>query len=164
MPVVVLGDEPLAPDASPKLNKHLMVTCPASRGRVRQERLETHLSSKCPNRPGGLSTQFAEKRQTTQQASRKSKARRRQAERVQPGSLIRTARNRTNKLHQSGEIALKAPRSSDKNSLRSKEAKIEIAAIVENIDATKNYGFPARESGRYGSHPSHDGFDDESKP
>jgi len=83
---------------------------------------------------------------------------------VQPGSLIRTARNRTNKLHQSGEIALKAPRSSDKNSLRSKEAKIEIAAIVENIDATKNYGFPARESGRYGSHPSHDGFDDESKP
>jgi hypothetical protein len=33
-----------------------------------------------------------------------------------------------------------------------------------NLDATKNYGYPARESGRYGSHPSHDGFDDESKP
>jgi len=33
-----------------------------------------------------------------------------------------------------------------------------------NLDATKNYGYPAREAGRYGSHPSHDGFDDESKP
>jgi hypothetical protein len=33
-----------------------------------------------------------------------------------------------------------------------------------NLDATKNYGYPARESGRYGSYPSHDGFDDESNP
>lgn len=34
----------------------------------------------------------------------------------------------------------------------------------ERIDRTKDYGFPARESGRYGSHPLHDGFDDESGP
>ena len=33
-----------------------------------------------------------------------------------------------------------------------------------NLDATKNYGYPAREAGRYGSHPSHDVFDGESKP
>lgn len=32
------------------------------------------------------------------------------------------------------------------------------------LDSTKNYGFPCRENGRYGSHPSHDGFDDESSP
>jgi hypothetical protein len=32
------------------------------------------------------------------------------------------------------------------------------------LDRTKDYGFPSRENGRYGSHPSHDGFDDESKP
>ena len=32
------------------------------------------------------------------------------------------------------------------------------------LDRTKDYGVPAREKGRYGSHPSHDGFDDESKP
>jgi len=25
-----------------------------------------------------------------------------------------------------------------------------------NLDATKYYGYPAREAGRYGSHPSHD--------
>jgi hypothetical protein len=30
------------------------------------------------------------------------------------------------------------------------------------FDATKNYGFPCRELGRYGSSPAHDGYDDES--
>jgi hypothetical protein len=34
----------------------------------------------------------------------------------------------------------------------------------DSIDATKNIGFPARESGKYGSHPSHDAFNDESDP
>jgi hypothetical protein len=34
----------------------------------------------------------------------------------------------------------------------------------DTLDATKNIGYPARESGRYGSHPAHDGFDDESEP
>jgi hypothetical protein len=33
-----------------------------------------------------------------------------------------------------------------------------------NLDATKNWGYPARERGRYGSHPTHDNFDDESEP
>jgi hypothetical protein len=32
------------------------------------------------------------------------------------------------------------------------------------LDHSKDIGFPCRESGRYGSYPSHDGFDDESKP
>lgn len=33
-----------------------------------------------------------------------------------------------------------------------------------NLDATKGIGYPVREQGRYGSHPAHDGFDDESEP
>lgn len=33
-----------------------------------------------------------------------------------------------------------------------------------NIDATKNIGYPVREQGRYGSHPTHDDFGDESEP
>jgi hypothetical protein len=50
-------------------------------------------------------------------------------------------------------------------SLRYKEgAEIELPAWSNNLDATKNIGYPARESGRYGSHPSHDAFDDESEP
>lgn len=32
------------------------------------------------------------------------------------------------------------------------------------MDKMRNYGYPCRETGRYGSHPSHDGFDDESQP
>jgi hypothetical protein len=32
-----------------------------------------------------------------------------------------------------------------------------------NLDATKLYAHAYRENGRYGSHPSHDGFDDDSK-
>jgi hypothetical protein len=34
----------------------------------------------------------------------------------------------------------------------------------ENLDATKLYAHSYRENGRFGSHPSHDGFDDESGP
>lgn len=34
----------------------------------------------------------------------------------------------------------------------------------KNLDATKLYAQSYRESGRFGSHPSHDGFDDESGP
>jgi hypothetical protein len=33
-----------------------------------------------------------------------------------------------------------------------------------NIDATKNIGYAIREQGRYGSHPTHGDFDDESEP
>jgi hypothetical protein len=39
-----------------------------------------------------------------------------------------------------------------------------VAARDKNLDATKLYAHPFRERGRYGSHPSHDGFDDESSP
>jgi uncharacterized Zn finger protein (UPF0148 family) len=33
---------------------------------------------------------------------------------------------------------------------------------ASNLDATKNMGYFGRENGKYGSHPGHDGFDDES--
>jgi hypothetical protein len=44
------------------------------------------------------------------------------------------------------------------------EGKVEVERWWDNLDATKNRGYPAREEGRYGSYPSHDGFDDESEP
>lgn len=34
----------------------------------------------------------------------------------------------------------------------------------KNLDATKGYAHAYRENGRFGSHPSHDGYDDESSP
>jgi hypothetical protein len=39
-----------------------------------------------------------------------------------------------------------------------------VAPRDKNLDATKLYAHPYREQGRYGSHPSHDGFDDEDGP
>jgi hypothetical protein len=45
-----------------------------------------------------------------------------------------------------------------------KEQEIEDPEWRHNLDATKGIGYPAREEGHYGSHPAHDGFDDESKP
>ena len=39
-----------------------------------------------------------------------------------------------------------------------------IASREKNLDATKLYAQSYREHGRFGSHPSHDGFDDESGP
>jgi hypothetical protein len=38
------------------------------------------------------------------------------------------------------------------------------AVVRDGIDAAKNIGFPVREGGKYGTHPSHDGFSDESEP
>lgn len=52
----------------------------------------------------------------------------------------------------------------DTESLRWKrEEEIESPAWRNNLDATKGMGYPAREEGCYGSHPSHDDFDDESE-
>jgi hypothetical protein len=51
----------------------------------------------------------------------------------------------------------------DEISLRSKGAE-EFEAPEDNLDATKGIGYPARERSKYGSHPVHDGFDDESEP
>lgn len=39
-----------------------------------------------------------------------------------------------------------------------------VAPRDRNLDATKLYAHSYRERGRFGSHPSHDGFDDESGP
>ncbi len=53
----------------------------------------------------------------------------------------------------------------DTESARSTEGEeIEAPEWWNNLDATKGIGYPAREQGRYGSYPSHDGFDDESQP
>jgi hypothetical protein len=47
-------------------------------------------------------------------------------------------------------------------SLRWKDEEIESPSWWNNLDASKDLGYVAREQGRYGSYPSHDSFDDES--
>jgi hypothetical protein len=40
---------------------------------------------------------------------------------------------------------------------------ISFDSLEPDLDAAKPYAHSAREHGRFGSHPSHDGFDDESE-
>jgi len=46
---------------------------------------------------------------------------------------------------------------------KDQSAEVEAPSWRSNLDVTKGIGYPCREQGRYGSHPSHDGFDDESQ-
>ena len=46
----------------------------------------------------------------------------------------------------------------------SRRVKFEGPVHSPNLDATKDYAHAFRERGSFGSHPSHDGFDDESSP
>lgn len=63
-----------------------------------------------------------------------------------------------------------APQSNGSNGRRvvpRQQSMREAFAEVNSIDVrdkTRGYGFPCRENGRYGSHPMHDGFDDDSGP
>jgi len=53
----------------------------------------------------------------------------------------------------------------EEQSFRSKgQFEVEAPMWQEQMDASKNIGYPVREEGSYGSHCSHDSFDDESWP
>jgi hypothetical protein len=72
------------------------------------------------------------------------------------GFLLKADSNATNTAE---SVAIE-----DVQSMRWKgEDEIESPPWRNNLDASKNIGFPARERGDYGSHPSHDDFDDESE-
>jgi hypothetical protein len=44
------------------------------------------------------------------------------------------------------------------------DAALETSSEQRKLDATRDYAHKYRDDGQFGSHPSHDGFDDESKP
>lgn len=72
-------------------------------------------------------------------------------------------RRHTAKVHNSRTFRFRGRQvQSSKDPLRDTTSLI--APRDNNLDATKLYAHPYREQGRYGSHPSHDGFDDESGP
>jgi hypothetical protein len=89
---------------------------------------------------------------------------------VPNGYLVRSSNSiGVRKTKKTGKNAAAKPQypvaEGSQESLRYKsEVEAESPSWRNNLDSTKNYGYPARETGRYGSHPSHDGFDDESKP
>jgi hypothetical protein len=52
----------------------------------------------------------------------------------------------------------------DREAVRADVEEVEAPDGWLNLDATRGIGYPAREQGRYGSHPSHDRFDGDSEP
>ena len=58
----------------------------------------------------------------------------------------------------------RTPTGSPSEATTARETTTFVAPRDKNLDATKLYAHSYRKRGRFGSHPSHDGFDDESGP
>jgi hypothetical protein len=131
------------------------VSCPLCKCRIREDRLRPHLNGRCPLRrnknrysaPGPvmaahgiaavfrrLSISTSSPRKPQQGAGRKTR-----------GAASEANMSPESRRHK-GNLEVERPE------------------WWNNLDATKDRGYPARETGRCGSYPSHDGFDDESKP
>jgi hypothetical protein len=140
--------------------------CQYCKAQVRVDRLSKHLLQRCPLRPNkpkrprpqsaSIGTPFGIRAVAAKISA--TKGRTLVSPLGRPGAMKtkNIDENKTDRRFGKGAF---------QESLRDKgESDIERPAWWDNLDATKNRGYPAREEGRYGSYPSHDGFDDESKP
>jgi endogenous inhibitor of DNA gyrase (YacG/DUF329 family) len=192
----------------------LMSRCPLCSTQVREDRLQKHISSKCPSRlvlnsrlsPQAKQTisrralnsrsssrrkstislrdielfvkcptcgakvasdQFTKHRAVAHGRTGESRGEfqtpvaRNQARSGEPGAVKRSKKSKKGGVSRVHSVRDNA----EPESARQKDKiEVERPSWWDNLDATKNCGYPAREEGRYGSYPSHDGFDDESKP
>jgi hypothetical protein len=143
--------------------RSLMKTCQLCNDQVREDRMQKHLDFRCSLRPGkpqrhkpgmqvamvphGIAEVFQQLR-----ASRKP-------ERPINGVMKHDAGRKPQQVKKAQDSTEDCSRDSVWH-----EHEVEVERLWDNLDATKDCGYPAREEGRYGSYPSHDGFDDESKP
>jgi hypothetical protein len=138
-----------------------MKNCPLCNSQVREDRLQRHMTSRCPLRPQchKLGEKVAGERygiaEVFQRLHTSSKPER-------PSKLGR--RGRKTKHQQVEKAQYSVRNASAESAMHKGKVEVERPSWWDNLDATKNCGYPAREEGRYGSYPSHDGFDDESKP
>ena len=142
--------------------------CQYCKAQVRVDRLSKHLDQRCPQRPNKsnrlrpkgatIGAPFGIRAVAAKISA--TKGRTQVSSPGRPGAMRTknavTLKDKTDRRFGKGAF---------QESLRDKgESDIERPSWWDNLDATKNCGYPAREEGRYGSYPSHDGFDDESKP
>lgn len=81
--------------------------------------------------------------------------------RVRGDRILRHVR----RTHEKIRVASNIPQASKRGSTKLvDDERYEHPQSVRKMDHTRLYAHAFREEGRYGSHPSHDGFDDESKP
>jgi hypothetical protein len=172
-----------------------MKCCPLCNCQVREDRLQRHVTSRCPLRPGHTarlssrrkstislrdiqlfvkcpacgvdvpSDQFTKHRALAHGRVGQS---RQTSEMPVPSPLRRSRAQSVGEHGKRRKVAVKQShaRENSQPESRREKGKIEVErpSWWDNLDATKNRGYPAREEGRYGSYPSHDGFNDESKP
>lgn len=181
-----------------------MKSCPKCNCRVREDRLQTHVETRCPARANSNPTPSTRKKSTASFSRKKSAISMRDIQlfvkcplcgseiasdqfikhRTQAHGRPRQTFGKSQPSAQRYGERSHATSVGDANDKRRTDAKhpsptgrtapglarktgeveVERPAWWDNLDATKNRGYPAREEGRYGSYPSHDGFDDESNP
>jgi hypothetical protein len=140
-----------------------MKNCPLCKSQVREDRLPKHMDNRCPLRPGKpernkLVRQVAGDRHGIAEVFQRlytSSKPERPSKRGMRGA--RASQQVKKSQHSAGIVSPESTRHKGK-------LEVERPSWWDNLDATKNCGYPAREAGRYGSYPSHDGFDDEAKP
>ncbi len=188
--------ESVSPMHSRATTGRSMKSCPLCKNQVREDRLQRHVTSRCPARPGHT-PRLSSRRKTTislrdiqlfvkcpacgvdvpsdQFTKHRALAhgrvgQSRRTEQTPVASPLR--RPHAQSVGEGGKMkrkpAAKEGRSREDFQTESRrekgELEVERPSWWDNLDSTKNHGYPAREEGRYGSYPSHDGFDDESKP
>lgn len=125
-----------APAAKPKRKRDKRVACPKCGQSVKEIRLESHL-------------------QKPHSGSQKKV----QTKKVPPPSSRNQTQVKTFVVRPLKPVLAGASGGNKEDDLR-----YESPQSVRAMDYTREYAHAFREQGRYGSHPSHDGFDDESNP
>jgi len=148
--------------------------CPLCNSQVRDDKLQSHMSGRCPLRPDKslLSTRPV-------RPNRRNRNRLQNAVPIVQHGIAETVQqfHAPSKPERPSKLGRRGPKyqqvkkgqhsmgtASPESARHKGKVEVERPAWWDNLDATKNCGYPAREEGRYGSYPSHDGFDDESKP
>lgn len=126
----------LAPTMAPRPKRDRRVTCPKCGHSIKESRLDGHL-----RKPHPADWIKAQTRSAQAQASK---------------SQPQDKRFRTKPLR---PVRVGGVMRQDED-----DARYESPQAVRAMDHTREYAHAFREQGRYGSHPSHDGFDDESNP
>jgi len=125
--------------------------CPLCNCRVRGDRLQKHMRDRCPQRMNRNAHLTSRIKSATRPPRKESSIALRDVQ----------LRERSKKRDDAANTREKG---TPESARQIGNVKVERPSWGDYLDATKNCGYPAREEGRYGSYPSHDGFDDESKP
>lgn len=144
------------PKVEPDLGSDWTV-CGRCGSNLKSKNLKSHQTKKCPRRASLVEYAPPARKRLRRTAQRHTMH--------SAGSVSRApaAEGKSRSTNPGARLAaISAVRASIKSEIS--DAKVYSDQTVKNQDATHAYSTHYRENGRFGSHPSHDGFDDESGP